>query len=859
MVVIPLQVSAGTPFSYQVSASGNPELIFAENLPNGWVCSSSGLITGTVPSTRRFVVTVLAKNKSGVSAAVLDITTTVPPPPVMGGADTALAEVGVAFSYQIVATSALAITSYSASNLPSWLSLNSSTGLLTGTANITETRTLLVGATNANGTATKNVILNSAVRPIITSSLAFSCLKNSQSSYQIVASANPVSYTASGLPAGLTLNTSSGLISGTPTVSGSFNVTLTASNVFTSNPVTLVLSVNEVPQITSALTATVTYNVAFSYQITTSGSPSPSSYGATNLPSGLSINTSTGLISGTLNMSYPGPINVLLSATNTTGTGTAELVLTIVNERANVTQDTIMKPWVGTSPYSTQNNWVVMGRKKIHVSTDNGVTWSSQSASQANMGTVFQNSAGQEDLNSRIGNLVRNPVDPNRKNLVGNFVVSNGGIYPFPDTTVRYSEYWGQFLNLVDRFRFNYSLIPGGSNRTLSPDDYYLIPAIYKNVSFPNQNQSVYYSDGGMLLGGTFQLAYLVDGYGNTNGDYQSAGVNFPFFGSIKNSIYLRNKTTPGVSTMPQSWSDAGGGAAPYDSKLYNNCTIAASYIDVPYTNSDSSPTILKRGLLVKAPLNPNSIAKSTYIVSSTELDIGSNNHRTRLFLSKNPLATNPSTILQFYYPSTSLMLPSKPASGGPNGVVGAYSAVIISLVRSNLLYLNPVGVNIDGGRGYDQIAQNEDGDIIVVAGGAYGSTKSPGENTMAYSTDFGSTWTVMDASPSSAQNSTNLYYFKPTGKFYVTYGTDVYSSTDAVSWSLDTHPGTDAPGFPPRQFAKDLDKEPFYDVPNDPTLPRNTKHFVQVKYLGVENCYPFQVAISDENRTNWVVSTFNS
>lgn len=128
----------------------------------------------------------------------------------------------------------------------------------------------------------------------------------------------------------------------------------------------------------------------------------------------------------------------------------------------------------------------------------------------------------------------------------------------------------------------------------------------------------------------------------------------------------------------------------------------------------------------------------------------------------------------------------------------------------------------------------------------------------MAYSIDFGGTWTIIEAAPSSSENSSNLYYFKPTQKFYVTYGSSVYSSSDAVTWALDSHPGTDATNFAPRQFAKDLDKEPFYDVPNDSTYPRTTKNFAQVRYLGVENCYPLQVAIADENRTNWVISTLS-
>lgn len=48
--------------------------------------------------------------------------------------------------------------------------------------------------------------------------------------YQITATGNPTSYASSTLPAGLSINTVNGLISGTPTVEGTFYITLQATN-----------------------------------------------------------------------------------------------------------------------------------------------------------------------------------------------------------------------------------------------------------------------------------------------------------------------------------------------------------------------------------------------------------------------------------------------------------------------------------------------------------------------------------------------------------------------------------------------------------------------------------------------------
>jgi len=79
------------------------------------------------------------------------------------------------------------------------------------------------------------------------------------------------------------------------------------------------------PSITSSLTANGTVGSSFTYA--TAATNSPSSYAATGLPSGLSINTSTGAISGT--PTTVGSSSVTLSATNATGTDTKTLVITV--------------------------------------------------------------------------------------------------------------------------------------------------------------------------------------------------------------------------------------------------------------------------------------------------------------------------------------------------------------------------------------------------------------------------------------------------------------------------------------------------------------------------------------------------
>jgi cellulose 1,4-beta-cellobiosidase len=144
-----------------------------------------------------------------------------------------------------------------------------------------------------------------------------------------------LTWSATGLPAGLSIAASTGLISGTPTTAGTSTVTATAhDSTGPSGSATFTWTVNPVGANTVTVTnpgnRTGTVGTAASLQIqaTDSASGQTLTYTATGLPAGLSISASTGLISGT--PTTAGTSSVTVTAKDTTNaTGSASFTWTV--------------------------------------------------------------------------------------------------------------------------------------------------------------------------------------------------------------------------------------------------------------------------------------------------------------------------------------------------------------------------------------------------------------------------------------------------------------------------------------------------------------------------------------------------
>ena len=112
--------------------------------------------------------------------------------------------------------------------------------------------------------------------PVITSVLTLTAVKGTAiANYTITASNTPTSFSATGLPTGLSIVTATGVISGTPTVSGVFNITINAINADGTGTATLVSTISDKPTVTATSTAIV-FNGA-----TITGTINPNSLGVT--------------------------------------------------------------------------------------------------------------------------------------------------------------------------------------------------------------------------------------------------------------------------------------------------------------------------------------------------------------------------------------------------------------------------------------------------------------------------------------------------------------------------------------------------------------------------------------------------
>jgi hypothetical protein len=333
--------TAGTAGTFDVTATGNPAPTITESgtLPAG-VTFSGGVLSGTATVTGSYPITFTATNGVG-SPAHQSFTLTVLGFHVTTTSLPNLAE-GTAYSQQLNATGGTTpYTWKKVGTLPKGLTL-SSTGVLSGTVTVASkvapgSYTVQVTVSDASPkstkkTATASLTLIIQAPPAFTSATSAAFNEGSANSFTVTATGGPTpSITESGtLPTGVTF--SGGVLSGTPTVAGSFPITFTASNGIGSPATQHFTLAIEGLRVTTTSLPPLTEGTPYSQQLTAADGIGTYKWAkGAALPQGLSL-SGTGLLKGNVSAKNvtPGPYQIQVTVTDSTKhTVSATISLTI--------------------------------------------------------------------------------------------------------------------------------------------------------------------------------------------------------------------------------------------------------------------------------------------------------------------------------------------------------------------------------------------------------------------------------------------------------------------------------------------------------------------------------------------------
>ncbi len=303
--------SGGTgPYSYALTGS----------LPAGLSFSGSTLSgTPTAPGSYPVTVTATDTGSTGAGApftVAQNYTINVPAPTiVLAPLSLANGTAAIPYTQTITATGAVAPFTFAVSSgsLPAGLAL-SNTGTLSGTPTEVGSFNFTIAAADANGqSGSRGYTLNIAAPALALTpaSGTFNVAYDGSASQAVTASGGngPYSYAVSGsLPSGITLDTTTGVLSGRTIAVGNYNFTVTATDTGTSGvgaPFTVAgnYTFSVAPPVIALTPASLPgAMVASSYtaSLSASGGAAPYSFAVTSgaLPAGLTL-SSAGTISGT--------------------------------------------------------------------------------------------------------------------------------------------------------------------------------------------------------------------------------------------------------------------------------------------------------------------------------------------------------------------------------------------------------------------------------------------------------------------------------------------------------------------------------------------------------------------------------
>ncbi len=480
-------------------------------------------------------VTVTATSvASGTADAQVSIT--VDPAPQVTTTSLPAGTEGTAYSTTLGASGGTGAYTWAVSSgsLPSWASLSASTGVITGTPNATSTTNFAVTVTDAAGVTSAAQALTLTINAPPPLAISTTTLPGGTegTSYSTTLSATggiqPYTWSvASGsLPAWANLNASTGVISGMPNASGTstFTVKVTDSEPtpvsITSGSLSIAIAAAPALAVSTASLPTGTENTPYTTTLAATGGVQPYTWAVASgsLPSWASLDTTTGVISGTPNATSTTTFTVNVTDSEATPVTATSGSLTLTINAPSGTNDAELK---GQYAFllqgfndSTGNQFAVVGSLTADGSgnvqgmiDENGPTAltatsvsGTYSIGSDNRGTISLNISGGSTLTLAVAVGTLNSSN----------IATRATMIEFDDTTGTNGNRGSGNLFLQDSTKFNLASISG--------------PYAFQFVGQENS-------------AGTRQVntgAFSADGNGNiTNGELDSNST-----GTVSNSTF---------------------------------------------------------------------------------------------------------------------------------------------------------------------------------------------------------------------------------------------------------------------------------------------------------------------------------
>jgi hypothetical protein len=260
-------------------------------------------------------------------------------------------QVGAPYSSALVATGGVSPYTFSivGGPLPAGLSLNSSTGAITGTPTLAVSLNFTAQVMDSSGNPPTNITVATCGITILPAPLTLACPANitfagAPYSSALIASGGVSPYTyslaaGSSLPSGLMLNSSTGAITGTQTTPGTYSF-VAMVNDSAGNPAQASCMITVTPAMSTLTCPANSGQVGVAYSsalVVMTGGPPPYTFSIVGgpLPAGLSLNPSTGAITGTPTTAGSFGFTATVTGPNINGSTTPSCTITVTPPNTN--------------------------------------------------------------------------------------------------------------------------------------------------------------------------------------------------------------------------------------------------------------------------------------------------------------------------------------------------------------------------------------------------------------------------------------------------------------------------------------------------------------------------------------------